>query len=345
MCKICWITVIIFLVSLTGCKGRYESKGLFLSDRENLVAALLGTQVHEKLERGSEGIQMFDSRGSQVVQNEQILSFLSRHKTDQIIVYPVDVVSVSPLISLAEKRNLSLIFFGDEPSGEDLSQWKNSFYVGVRPDQPGSLQAIMVADLIKGDDIDQYDKNGDGMIQTVILMGNPEDRDAKTRTFGFLDTSRNLRLPLDLLGIIPAQWSENIAYEKMVEIGLTHSEQIELVVANNDDMAIGAIRKLRQDGFFSDTNGNGHIDRFDADWTPVLGIGGTVKAILRVDSGIMYGTVIIPYELIAQSVDEVSRLLSRKGGDDILRNSEDLADGHYYWINCIAYYLREKPDL
>jgi methyl-galactoside transport system substrate-binding protein len=87
----------------------------------------------------------------------------------------------------------------------------------------------------------QADRNGDGVIQYVMLKGEPGHQDAELRTVYSTQALRDAGFALENLAEETAMWVRTIAQEKMAHIIASYGERIECVISNNDEMALGAI--------------------------------------------------------------------------------------------------------
>jgi methyl-galactoside transport system substrate-binding protein len=188
-------------------------------------------------------------------------------------------------------------------------------------------------DLFGGDPdaLNRYDRNRDGVIQIILLKGEQGHQDAEIRTREVLRSFDSMGLPIEVLALEVANWNRDEAYEKMGRIVRTFQDQIELVVSNNDAMALGAISRMRQAGMFRDTNGNGRIDREDDGWIPVVGIDGLREAEEAIREGYLYGTVKNDSLSMAKAMVELAAALIK--GSDLSSLSFPLVAGKYIWID------------
>ncbi|HQL32276.1 MAG TPA: substrate-binding domain-containing protein, partial [Treponemataceae bacterium] len=113
---------------------------------------------------------------------------------------------------------------------------------------------------------------------------------------------------------------------------------LELVLSNNDDMALGVISRMRQEGWFKDSNGNGRIDQKDASWIPVVGIDGIADARESIAEGYLYGTVTNNSLQMAASIVELTEMLLGERSEQEL--SVPLTDGKYIWVDYQPYISR-----
>ena len=68
--------------------------------------------------------------------------------------------------------------------------------------------------------------------------------DAIRRTSGFLETGAEL--PLNQKGNILAEWKRELAYEKFAALDDEAVQNVEAVICNNDDMALGVVKALQE---------------------------------------------------------------------------------------------------
>src|SRR5699024_7995307 len=140
---------------------------------------------------------------------------------------------------LAREQEVPVIFFNREPVAEDMLQWDRIYYVGADAKQSGVMQGELAADVIQGDS--SIDRNRDGKIQYVVLEGEAGHQDAIIRTENAVDTLRKKGIQLEKLSYGIANWNRAQAQTRMMQIISEHPNKIELVLANNDDMALGAL--------------------------------------------------------------------------------------------------------
>lgn len=283
--------VALFSISFLSCNKKITSVGLFVYNENDPYITVFAQQIMNEAE-GSIKVHLFYADNSQIIQNEQLNTFLTT-KPAFVFVNPVDRLSSFALIHLLENKNTPAIFFNREPLPSDLALWDKVWYLGARAEQSGQLQASLVMDLFGNNPLflNTYDRNGDGVIQTIILKGEQGHQDAETRTSEVQRSFENAGFKIEILGLEVANWSAEEAYTKMGKLLALWKDSMELIIANNDDMALGAIARMRQNGLFQDDNGNGKIDRNDASWIPVVGIDGIAEAESSIANGYLYGTV------------------------------------------------------
>ena len=257
-----------------------------------------------------------------------------------MMINPVDRLGSFAIIRKMKAASIPVIFFNREPLVQDLALWDKTYYVGARAAQSGQMQAELVMELFGSDSahLNQYDRNHDGKIQTIILKGEQGHQDAETRTSEVLRSFESRNFRIEVLALEVANWTHDEAYTKMGRLLGKYQNKLELIISNNDDMALGAIARMRQMGIFRDTNGNDRIDRFDTNWIPVVGIDGLQEAEASISEGYLYGTVKNDSQSMAKTMIELANAIL--GHIPFSFISVPLEKGKYIWIDYKPYVSR-----
>lgn len=287
----------------------------YYNQTDTYLGELLNCLKKEWKERESEKVDITvtvrEAAGSQRTQDDQVKEMLDAG-CNVLCVNLVDRASASEIIDLAREKDVPVIFFNREPVAEDLRQWEKLYYVGADARQSGSLQGELAADLI-WENV-QIDRNRDGKIQYVVLEGEPGHQDTIIRTENAVDTMKSKGIELEKLSYGIANWNRVQAQNRMEQMIGQHQNDIELVLANNDAMALGAIDAYKKLNYTEST-------------LPVfLGIDGTAEGLQAVRDGSMYATVYNDKEKQAEVIAElaVSLSLGRGAGDLELENGKSI---------------------
>ena len=179
-----------------------------------------------------------DAAGVQRTQDDQVKELINAG-CDVLCVNLVDRADPSEIIDMAREHEVPIIFFNREPVAEDLMQWDQIYYVGADAEESGVMQGELAADIIKNNS--QTDRNRDGKIQYVVLEGEPGHQDAIIRTETAVKTLTDSGIELEKLSYQIANWNRAQAENRMEQLIGQYPNQIELVLSNNDDMALGAM--------------------------------------------------------------------------------------------------------
>ena len=183
-------------------------------------------------------VMVRDAAGVQRTQDDQVKELINAG-CDVLCVNLVDRADPSEIIDIAREHEVPIIFFNREPVAEDLMQWDQIYYVGADAEESGVMQGELAADMIKNNS--QTDRNRDGKIQYVVLEGEPGHQDAIIRTETAVKTLTDSGIELEKLSYQIANWNRAQAENRMEQLIGQYPNQIELVLSNNDDMALGAM--------------------------------------------------------------------------------------------------------
>lgn len=253
-------------------------------------------------------IETYNAADSQSSQNEQVEKMIN-DGCDVICVNLVDRTEPATIIDMAEKSDIPVIFFNRELVEGDLNRWDKLYYVGAKTFESGIMQGEIAADIFRHDK--RADKNGDGVWQYVVLEGEAGHQDAIIRTEYAVSTIVESGIKVEKLGYAIANWDRAQAQTKMSYILSEHGTGIELVIANNDDMALGAIDALKA------------LEIAQDEWPVIVGIDGTDVGLEAVISGEMAGTVYNDKEGQARAMLDLACRLCVDG------NAGELEDGKY----------------
>lgn len=244
-----------------------------------------------------------DASGSQKTQDDQVKELLDAG-CNVLCVNLVDRADPSEIIDLARENGVPIIFFNREPVAGDMMQWDGLYYVGADAKQSGVMQGELAADAIKENSA--IDRNRDGKIQYVVLEGEPGHQDAIIRTENAVDTLKANGIALEKLECGIANWNRAQAQNRMMQMASQYQNTIELVLANNDDMALGALDAYEKMNFTESA-------------LPVIfGIDGTDVGLEAVAESKLSGTVYNDKEGQALAMAKLSvALVSGMGMEDI----------------------------
>lgn len=293
---------LILLVSLVSCKKEYksENKQIYIGvacydQKDTFIGELMDAFKVEcsKLELKGYDISLtiMDAAGSQRTQDGQVQEMLS-DGCDILCVNLADRTDPSEIIGDARDRNVPIIFFNREPVEEDLMQWDKLYYVGAKARQSGQMQGELAADIIKKNQ--NLDKNGDGKIQYVVLEGEMGHQDAIIRTECAAESIKENGVELEKLSYQIANWNRAQAQNRMTQLIGQFKTQIELVLANNDAMALGAIDAYEKLGYT------------EANLPLFVGIDGTDEGLEAIWQGKMAATVYNDKEGQAKAMAQLS---------------------------------------
>jgi methyl-galactoside transport system substrate-binding protein len=202
------------------------------------------------------------------------------------------------IVSKAKAAGIPVIFFNRSVSEQVVKSYDKCFFVGTDYEMAGRMQGELIGNYLKAN-YSAADLNGDGKISYVLFKGQQGNAEAEARTKYSVEIANSIltaagKAPLSFYdsknstGYLVDQdgnWSNAAANNYMKTILSAYSEKsgnmVELVIANNDEMALGAISALNEAGY----------NKSGAKTIPVFGIDATEAAKAKIDSGVMAGTI------------------------------------------------------
>ena len=245
------ICTILCALFLTGCgEGRRRTDGKIkigvsvYDSYDTFISELMRDFNAAVADSGDITIEVYNASGSQQTQNKQMETMIEKG-CDVICINLVDRTSPKKIIDLAKKNNIPVIFFNRELVEEDLNQWEELYYVGADAAESGIMEGEVAAEALRDE---AADKNGDGVIQYIVLEGEAGHQDAIVRTERSVDTLIDAGYEVDKIASAIANWNRSQAQTRMAGFIDTFGDEIELVLGNNDDMALGAIDAYKAAG-------------------------------------------------------------------------------------------------
>ena len=303
-------TALIFGTSIiSGCSREFSEKkkneikiGVTLYRQDDTFISSISSYLEdiskEKEQQENIKIQLdfVDAKGSTTNQGNQIDKFI-KQDYDIICVNLVDRTAAATIIDKAKNANIPLVFFNREPVEEDLNRWNKVYYVGAQARQSARMQAeIIIEEWNKNKS--KLDKNKDNKIQYVMLEGEPGHQDASIRTEYCIKDIDNYGIELEKLADDSANWQSDQAVNKMNQWIQEYGDEIEVVISNNDVMALGALHSINSTDVFTEK-------------PIVVGIDGVKEALEAVNKGDLTGTVISDAKLQAKAIFDISYSLDK----------------------------------
>jgi methyl-galactoside transport system substrate-binding protein len=218
-------------------------------------------------------VDIVDAQNMQATCNDKVDLFITK-KVNALAVNPVDLSACGVIIDKAKKANIPLVLFNRQPFKDDMAKWNKVYYVGAIAAQSGIMQGQMVVDYFK------KHPTSDGVINYVMITGEPGHQDAILRTKWSIDTIVKAGYKVNKVAEDTGMWDRVKGQEKM-QAFLATGKRIDVVLANNDDMALGAIEALKAAGYFKGDK-----------YMPVVGVDATAPGQQALEDGTMLGTVL-----------------------------------------------------
>lgn len=250
------------------------------SVRKAMMAAAeeIGEELGVKI-----NLTMYDAADDMAKQVEQA-TILVGEKPDFVIINLAEVASGQQLVDMFTEAKIPFLFYNKEPSTETVQSVvidSGSIFIGTTPREAGDMQGEILYDLYTADN--SIDLNGDGKLQYVSFMGEPNNPEAIARTQYSVETAIELGLDMEeVTETIVANWDSTQANDKMTATWAAN-QGIEVVFANNDDMAIGVVAALNAFDYNTGKDGDPKLT--------IIGVDATDAAFESIKNGGMTATV------------------------------------------------------
>jgi inositol transport system substrate-binding protein len=191
-------------------------------------------------------LQIEDAKDDVSKQLSQIQNFIA-NKVDAIIVNPVDTSATPAMTKLAAEAGVPLVYVNRQPADVESLGPKAAF-VASNEKESGTLEMQQICKLL----------GGKGNI--LVMEGELSNQAAVQRTADVHDVIS--KPPCDGIKVIAEQtamWDRTKAQNLMTN-WLSKGLKFDAIVANNDEMAIGAIQALKSAGVDTKTAIVGGVD-------------------------------------------------------------------------------------
>lgn len=285
----------------------YKFDDTFMTNYRNAMEEYLNSKSTADL---TYEVSITDGKNDQATQTEQIDSFIAQGY-NVLVVNLVDLTAASTIIEKVKAANIPTVFINRQPSAEDMQLWDKITYVGAKAEDSGTFQGEIAVDLWKANPA--LDKNGDGVMQYVMLMGQEIHQDAALRTEYSIKKVEAEGIKVEKLFEERGNWDRVLGQEKMAAAIAQFGDKIEMVFGNNDDMALGAIEALKAASMV----------------VPVIGVDATAPALDAIAAGDLSGTVL--NDSTGQAQTSVDKALALLAGETLEKE---------YWVP----YVKVTPE-
>lgn len=208
-----------------------------LFDDNFLTVLRNGIQAHA--DANGITVQIEDAQNDVAKQLDQINNFVASG-VDAIIVNPVDTSATQAMTDAAAAAGVPLVYVNRQPINIDTLPDNQAFVASNEVDS-GTLETIEVCRLLK--------EKGKDNANVYVMMGELSNQAAVQRTADIHDVMANgqCAVTLNIIDEQTANWSRDQAQSLMTN-WLSTNTAFDAVIANNDEMAIGAIQAMKAAG-------------------------------------------------------------------------------------------------
>ena len=289
--------------AFVSCGAASDTKGdvaVFYYTFSDTYISTVRTAMDTLLKNAGYSYQDYDANGNQTTQTEQVQTAITKGAS-VLIVNVVDTGSndaAQNIVNLAKSANIPVIFFNRSVDESVVSSYDKCVFVGTDYEMAGHMQGEMIGNYLV-ENYDKVDLNGDGKISYVMFKGQEGNLEAIARTqyavedankiltaagkpeLEFYDASNTSKYLVDQDGLWSSAAATNYMSTILAQFSESNNNMVELVIANNDEMALGAISALQAAGY--NNTGSTII--------PIFGVDATPAAQSAIKNGSMVGTI------------------------------------------------------
>lgn len=226
--KHCKIILLVGLLA-SSASALAEKIGVSMAYFDQNFLTIIRQSIEKEARARHVDVQFEDARGDTGRQADQVQSFIASG-VDAIIVDPVDSASTPQLTKMAQQTKMPLVYVNRTPGDKTLPP--GVVFVGSDERESGTLQMEALAKLAN------YKGN------VAIMIGNLTDAGALQRTKDVEQVVAKYPA-MKVVQKQPANYSRSEGMDLM-QNWTGNGEAIDIVAANNDEMAIGAAMALEK---------------------------------------------------------------------------------------------------
>lgn len=288
------IAMAVGLGAVVGSAYAENRVGVTIYKYDDNFMALMRKEINKEAEQVKDlKLLMNDSQNAQSIQNDQVDVLLSKG-VKALAINLVDPSAAPTVIGKAKLEEVPVIFFNKDPGDKAIGSYDKAYYVGTDPKQSGIIQADLIAKQWKANPA--FDLNKDGKIQFALLKGEPGHPDAEARTKFVVEQLNAVGIPTEQIYLDTGMWDAALAKDKTdAWLSSSRANEIEVIIANNDGMAMGALEATKAHG----------------KKLPIFGVDALPEALQLVKKGELAGTVLndgaTQAKAIVQMVDNLAQ--------------------------------------
>lgn len=227
-------------------------------------------------------LRVMDANSDVATQLDQLNTLLTQG-VKYFVIVPQDTAATEQMCQLIQAKGGAAAFSNIQPSVAALKVGKNFFLASSPETVAGNIQAQIADDYFKANP----DKLGPGKTIDLLLINGQLGHPAQVnRKAGAIDGLKALGYNVNIVAEQTANWVAAEAQALMDAWLAAFPGRFNLVLAQNDDMAMGAIESMITHGYTQDPSA-GFITR-----VPVIGVDSTPAGQQSIRENKMYATVL-----------------------------------------------------
>lgn len=232
--------LLILLLVFTGCSqgNNAENKkvGYAINNlNDTFQTYILDAAKKEAKDKGYE-LRVENAKEDLISQQDQV-NTLIQNGVSALVVVPVDTSAMDPITKAAQEADIPLVYVNRNPyAGKEDSMPDGVYYVGSEEITAGIMQMDFLGEKMKG-------KGG-----IAIAMGILGNEGTVKRTEGVINTAEEKYPDIKVLAKETGEWQRDKALSIAENWISTYGDELNAILANNDEMALGAVQAAKNTG-------------------------------------------------------------------------------------------------
>jgi inositol transport system substrate-binding protein len=227
------------LASLMTTTAMADGIGVSMALFDDNFLTVLRNGIQAQADAAGLSVQIEDAQNDVAKQLDQINNFIASG-VDAIIVNPVDTSATQAMSDAAAAAGVPLVYVNRQPINIDTLPDNQAFVASNEVDS-GTLETIALCD--------NWAAEGKTEVNVYVMQGELSNQAAVQRTQDIYDVieAGNCKVKVNVIDQQTANWSRDQAQTLMTN-WLSTGAAFDGVIANNDEMAIGAIQAMKAAG-------------------------------------------------------------------------------------------------
>ena len=266
------VCMILVMSLLTGCGGAGSSgddgkvKVGYVINNLNDTFQTLVLETAQNYAKENNIELLVENSEEDTIKQQDVSNSLIQKGVKALIVVPTDTSAMDPITKAAQEAGIPIAYVNRNPfAGKEDSMPENVYYVGADEKSGGIMQMEYIGDLL----------GGQGGV--AVLMGILGNEGALKRTEGVKEAMAEKFPNMELLAAETGNWQRDQGLTLTENYITTYGDKLKAVIANNDEMALGAIQALKSAG--------------KLDQVKVIGLDAISDALNSIEAGELSATV------------------------------------------------------
>ncbi len=269
---------------------------------DNFMGSVVKSTLIDYAEEQGVTLDLVDSAGDQATLNNQVDVFIDKG-VDVLAINLVNPTSAQAIVDKAKAADIPLILFNKEADKAVMDSYDKVWYVGTISAESGIIQGEMMVNDWQANP--EWDKNDDGIVDYVLLKGEIGHPDAEARTTESVKAFTDAGITVNELALLADNnWSTAFGTTTMETWITSFGDSIELVIANNDGMALGAMAAMATAGVS----------------IPIYGVDALPDALTAIGAGTLNGTVL--NDGANQAKATIDLAINAANGEDVVAGTD-----------------------